>query len=148
MSSRTIASPWAVRRLLVVATLAAMVFSTAGSALAQGQPTGLERAAEATLQGLEKSRGKAGSAPGQANRAKGLDSQGDNLTGRERAAAAIGAAVERGNGNGNAVGRGNAADVHEILAGGGIPGQLKTQNHGQAVRAMVHAFNELRKQGG
>lgn len=74
---------------------------------------------------------------------QGLDP--DKLTGRERAAEVIAAAIARGNGNGNAFGRGHALWVHEMLAAGDIPGQIKEEGHGHAVREMVHAFNELRK---
>ena len=136
------------RKMLAVSVVAAMfaaVFAT--TAVAQEKATGLERAAQATMQGLEKSQGKSADAPGQANRADGLDKQGDKLTGRERAVAAIAAAMARGNGNGNAYGRGNSAWVHEMLAAGEIPGQIEEQNHGHAVRDMVHAFNELRRSG-
>ncbi len=135
-----------VRKTLVVGVVAALFAALfAIAAVAQEKATGLERAAEATMQGLEKSQGKSADAPGQANRASGLDNQGEKLTGRERAAAAIAAAIARGNGNGNAYGRGNSTWVHEMLAACEIPGEIKEQNHGHAVRDMVHAFNELRK---
>ena len=137
----------AMKRMFAVAVAAAVftaLFAPAAVADEDEKLTGLERAAQATLQGLEKSQGKAADAPGQANRAKGLDKQGDKLTGRERAAASIAAAIA---GNGNAYGRGNSAWVHKMLAAGEIPGQIKEQNHGHAVRDMVHAFNELRKSG-
>jgi len=135
-----------VKRILILIVLAGlfvgMLITAAG---ANDHVTGLERAAQATLQGLEKSQGKSADAPGQENRARGQSNKGDKLTGRERAAAVIAAAMERGNGNGNAHGRGNAARIHEILASGDIPGQIDEQNHGRAVRDMVHSFNELRK---
>lgn len=138
------------KRAAILITLVGLIVGTlAGAAAAEDEKvTGLDRARQATLQGLEKSQGNAAEAPGQVNRAKGLRDKGEKLTGRERAAAAIGAAIERGNGNGNAHGRGNAAYVHEILAAGGIPGQMKETNHGQEVKAIVHAFNEMRKAAG
>ena len=133
-------------RFVVIAAVASLlVAALAAVAVADKHATGIERAKEATLQGLEKSQGKAAEAPGQVNRAKGLENKEDKLTGRERAAAAIAAAMERGNGQGNAYGRGNAAYVHEILASGEIPGQIERLNHGQQVKEMVHAYNELRK---
>lgn len=137
------------KRAAALVTLVGLLVGTLTTAAVADdeKPTGLDRAAQATLQGLEKSQGKAAEAPGQVNRANGLRDKGDKLTGRERAAAAIGAAIERGNGNGNAYGRGNAAYVHEILAAGGIPGQMKEANHGQMVKELVHAYNELRKAG-
>lgn len=136
------------KRILAVVGLVALLSTVVlGAVVADEKATGLERAAQATQQGLEKSQGNASEAPGQVNRANGLNKDG-KLTGRDRAAAAIAAAMERGNGNGNAFGRGNAAYVHEILANGGIPGQMETTNHGQTVKDLVHAFNELRKADG
>lgn len=137
------------RRALVLSLAASMfiaVFATAAVADEHEKLTGLERAAQATMQGLEKSQGKAADVPGQVNRARGLDKDDEKLTGRERAAAVIAAAIARGNGNGNAFGRGHAAEVLGILLGE-IPGELNTLNHGQTVRAMVQAYNELRKAG-
>ena len=133
------------RSTILIALVALLVSTLAGGAVADEKATGLERAAQATLQGLAKSQGKATEAPGQINRAKGLQDQSEKLTGRKRAVAAITAAIERGNGNGNAFSRGN--EVHEILAEGNIPGEMKEENHGQAVRELVHSFNELRKAG-
>lgn len=135
------------KRVLIPVALASLLIGVLATAATadDARTTGLDRAAEATLQGLEKSQGKAAEAPGQINRAKGLRDKGDKLTGRDRAAAAIAAAIERGNGNGNAYGRGNATYVQEILAAGGIPGQLKEANHGQQVKELVHGYNELRK---
>jgi hypothetical protein len=137
------------KRAAILITLVGLLFGTlAASAVADDEKlTGLDRARQATLQGLEKSQGKAAEAPGQVNRAKGLRDKGEKLTGHERAAAALGDAIDRGNGKGNAFGRGNAAYVHEILAGGGIPGQMKDGNHGQRVKELVHAYNEMRKAG-
>lgn len=127
--------------LTVAVALFVALFATAASA--EEKLTGLDRAKQATLQGLEKAQGKADEAPGQANRARGLDP--DKLTGRERAAEVIAAAIGRGNGNGNAFGRGHSLWVYEMLAAREIPGQIQEENHGHAVREMVHAFNELRK---
>ncbi len=129
--------------LLVVAVFVTS-FPAAATAEEHEKLTGLERAAQATLQGLEKSQGRAAEAPGRENRARGLDEQKDKVTGRERAAAAIAAALARGNGAGNAFGRGHAADVLGILLGE-LPGELNEANHGQAVREMVHAYNAIRK---
>ena len=121
---------------LCPATVALMAASSAGAA-ADEKATGLERAAQATMQGLEKSQGKAGEAPGQANRAKGHDKQNEKTTGRDRAAQAIDAAIARGNGEGKAWGRGHAPAV---LA------DLEIENHGEKAREMVHAYNALRKE--
>lgn len=130
--------------LFVLLAVAVFVTSFPVAAIADehDELTGLERAAQATLQGLEESQGRAAEAPGQENRARGLDK--DKVTGRERAAAAIAAALARGNGNGNAFGRGHAADILGILRGE-LPSELNETNHGQSVREMVHAYNALRK---
>lgn len=134
------------RKVLAISVVTALfVSSLAMTVSAEEHAIGLARAAEATMQGLEKSQGKAADAPGQENRAQGLNNQGENLTGRERAAQVIAAALERENGNGNAFGRGHALYVHQILAEGDIPGELNEANHGQQVREMVHTFNELRR---
>jgi hypothetical protein len=121
------------RRIGVVFAVAAVAISSALPALAQpAHATGLERARELAARGVET--------------AQGL-TQGPNAeraTGLARAAEAIAAALERGNGQGHAWGRGNSAAVHEIKANGGSPSDLAS--HGQAVREMVQAYNALRKQ--
>ncbi|MFH1331077.1 MAG: hypothetical protein ABIJ48_10560 [Actinomycetota bacterium] len=101
----------------------------------ESHATGLERAREVAAKGVLT--------------AKGLADHPDaeRVTGRERAAEAIAAGLERGNGNGNGFGRGNSAAVLEILANGGSPSEIAGE-HGRAVREMVHAYNELRKQSG
>jgi hypothetical protein len=96
--------------------------------------TGLERAREVAAEGIETARGLMNA------------HNVDKATGLERAREAIAAAMERGNGNGHAWGRGHSAAVHEIKANGGSPSDLPS--HGQAVREMVRAYNELRRQGG
>ena len=132
-------------KVLVTSVVTALfVSSLAMTVSAEEHATGLARAAEATMQGLEKSQGNAVDAPGQENRAQGLNNQGEKLTGRERAAQAIAAALDQGNGNGNAFGRGHALYIHQIFIGA-IPEVLDQANHGQQVREMVHAFNELRR---
>ncbi len=138
------------RKVLAISVVAALfVSSLALTVSAEEHATGLARAAEATMQGLAKSQANAADAPGQANRAQGLENQGEKLTGRERAvqaiAEALAEALGRENGNGNAFGRGHALYVHQILAGDGIPEELNEANHGQQVREMVHTFNELRR---
>jgi len=122
------------KRLAVVFTVVALIVAFALPAFgAPGHATGLERAREVAARGVET--------------AKGLTNgpNADRATGLERAAEAIAAALERGNGNGNAYGRDNSAAVHQILANGGSPSEIAGE-HGQAVRDMVHAYNELRKQ--
>ncbi len=125
--------------VLIAAGMLALTV-VAPSASAHEGATGLDRAAHAALEGLAKAQ-KTAFAHGQPD----ASDAGHGLTGRERAVAAISKAMERGNGNGNAYGRGNALYVHSILSGGGIPGQMDDENHGQAVSALVHAYNELRK---
>ena len=83
------------KRTLTLLAVATVLVGTVAAAAIADEPklTGLDRAAQATLQGLEKSQGKAAEAPGQINRAKGLHGDADKLTGRERATAAIAAAA-------------------------------------------------------
>ncbi|MCZ6663279.1 MAG: hypothetical protein O6951_10225 [Actinobacteria bacterium] len=134
------------RKCLAISVVTALfVSSLAMTVSAEEHAIGLARAVEATMQGLAKSQANAADAPGQANRAQGLDNQGEKKTGRERAAQAISVALERENGNGNAFGRGYAAYIHQILIEGAISEELDQANHGQQVREMVHTFNELRR---
>jgi hypothetical protein len=131
------------RKVLAISVVAALfVSSLALTVSADEHVTGLARAAEATMQGLEKSQGNAAEAAG---RAQSLSNQGEKKTGRERAAQAISVALERENGNGNAFGRGYAAYIHQILIEGAISEELDQANHGQQVREMVSTFNELRR---
>lgn len=118
------------RRGLVATVVAALLVATL-PALAVERPTGLERALQVASSTLENA---TGGAPDHV------------VEGRERAKAAIDAALARGNGNGNAFGRGHAADVLAILAAGGSPSELSS--HGEAVRDLVHAYNELRGNAG
>jgi hypothetical protein len=127
--------------LLTVASLFGMSV-LAPAAVATPDETTLQRALEAVEIGKEKAKGMAVDAPGQENRARGL----------ERAAAAIAAAAERkaareeattaGDGPGRGLGRGHAADVHEILLGEGSPSDLPP--HGETVRGLAHAFDTVK----
>ena len=121
------------KRIGAVLAVAAVVVVASRPVLAQpDHATGLERAREVGAKGVETARGlMEGPQAGEA-------------TGLERAAQAIAAALARGNGNGHAWGRGHAEAVHEIKANGGSPSDLAS--HGEAVRGMVRAYNELRKQ--
>jgi hypothetical protein len=120
------------RGTLIGVMLIAVAVLTAVPAL--GQPThetGLERAREVAARGVETARGLLNGPAA------------DHATGLERAAEAIAAALERGNGEGHGWGRGQSAVVHELIANGVSPSDA---SHGQAVRAMVHAYNALRRQ--
>ena len=146
--NRQLASPPLITKILIVtaaaAAVATLMTTSASGAAAEERATGLERAAQATMHGLENARGKSSEAPGQANRAKGRanqgnkqnDKHGDKVTGRDRARQAIETAMARGNGKGHAWGRGHALDVLS---------DLNVDNHGQKVRDLVHAYNALRK---
>ena len=127
----------------VIALLAAVM---AAPASAQDKKlTGLDRARQVSLQAIERANGRMAEARGE-ELPPGLSGQ-DKVTGRARAAQAIAAAMERGNGNGNAYGRGNALRVLEALLSGESPATIEdAPNHGQNVRAMVRAYNELKKQ--
>ncbi len=121
----------AMKQMGVLFAVVALMVASALPALGQeAHATGLDRARQVAAQGL-------GTANGLANN--------QNTTGRARAAEAIAAALARGNGNGNAFGRGRSVTIHDILALGGSPSEIAGE-HGQAVSAMVHTYNELRKQ--
>lgn len=140
------------KTLATLALAASLVFSTTAPAFAANEDklTGLDRARQASMKALDHANGRAQEArgelpPGQAKADK--PAKDDRLTGRERAAASIAKGLERGNGNGNAYGRGHAAEVLSGLLNGKAPTALDDQsNHGAAVSAMVKAFNELKKQ--
>ena len=123
------------RRTLIAATAVATMLTSVNAAAAQPtEATGLDRAREAAFQSFDRAKA---SAPGLANRARGLDEE--RLRGLERAAEVRNdAAVEAGatatgaeaSGNGNAFGRQVTVEDEK--------------NRGQAVRALVHARNAAR----
>jgi hypothetical protein len=138
------------RNLLVLSVLVALVAGTLSAGAAESASTGLDRARQAASEAAAAATGLAS------------DDAPEKVTGRERAARAIAAALERGeegedakkpkkdkesedNGNGHGWGRGHSAAVHEILAAGGSPSEIAGE-HGKAVREMVHAYNALKKQ--
>ena len=137
-----------IRRRFAVGAAATLLVTVAPAAGAQEEHlTGLGRAREATVHGLEKSRGASADAPGQANRARGLDPE--RARGRERAAEAVQNALERAEqrGQGNGFGRGHAAEVHAILTAGGSPSELAGQ-HADNVHDLVDAYNALKANAG
>lgn len=101
----------------------------------------LERARQAVAEGQEAARGlENADAQGQDQKAKGL----------ENAAIAIEAAATRKAeregtdfpGQGKALGRGHADEVHSVLAAGGSPSSLAS--HGEAVRELAAAFDKVK----
>ena len=132
---------WRTRRplTLILSLTAGLIAATLPVAAAQSDSTALDRAREVASEA--------------ALNASSLfsDDVPEKVTGRERAAQAIAAALERrgdegeDGGNGHGWGRGHSAAVHEILAAGGSPSEIAGE-HGQAVREMVHAYNALKKQ--
>ncbi len=142
------------RRLLTIAIVTVLSVATAAPVMAQEEKaTGLERAREASMKALDHANARAIEArggklpPGLAKADKAnKGNKADKLTGRERAAASIAAALERGNGNGNGFGRGHSAEVLGLLLAGESPAALESgENHGARVSAMVKAYNELKK---
>ena len=128
------------RRLIPLVLTTFLVSMLAVPAMAQDErPTGLERARMAQEQAAERAQDRMAEAKGanadNAGKARGL----------ERAAEAIAAGLERGNGNGNAFGRGHAADVLAALLAGESPSELGGK-HGKAVSEMVRTYNELKRQ--
>ena len=125
---------------LAIAVLAAAITMamTVPAAAMPDHATGLDRAREMSQKSFDRMRGKSADAPGQ-NKAN----KDDKLTGRERALASINQGLARGNGNGNAFGRGHSAEVLQALIDGRSPSELA--DHGARVSAMVKAFNALKK---
>jgi len=122
------------RHRLVAATAVATLLMSVNTAAAQpSEASGLDRAREATMQSFDRAKEFA---PGQANRARGLDE--DRLRGLERAAEARAEVNENANGadagnNGNALGR--EAEVGE------------EEHRGQVVRALAKARKAARPAG-
>lgn len=130
-------------RVSRIAALAAVLAATTVlGPIASAQPSEdvLDQARAAVQIGQEKARGMSHDAPGQENRAQGL----------ERAAEAIAAAADRAAergaisnpGQGNALGRGRSAMVHAALLAGGSPSDLPS--HGASVSAIAHAFAQMK----
>lgn len=126
------------RRTLIAATAIATLLTSVNAAAAQpSEATGLDRAREAAFQSFDRAKA---SAPGQANRARGLDEE--RLRGLERAAEARNAAAEAG---------ANAAGAEASSNGNAFGRQVTVEdekNRGQAVRALVHARNAARPADG
>ena len=135
------------RHRFAVVTVAALLGTSliVPSAIAKPPADKLERARSAVTTGQENAKGLAkghAEAPGQEDRARGL----------ERAQKAITAAAERkaerdtakpeGDKPGRGLGRGHAADVHEYLLAGHSPSELPS--HSEAVSLMVHAFDKVK----
>ena len=122
------------RHRLVAATAVATLLMSVNTAAAQpSEASGLDRAREATMQSFDRAKEFA---PGQANRARGLDE--DRLRGLERAAEARAEVNENANGadagnNGNALGR-------EVEVG-------EEEHRGQVVRALAKARKAARPAG-
>lgn len=110
----------------MVAAVTLIMVSVPHVAAQSGDATGLERAREAAVQSLDRANEFA---PGQANRARGLDPE--RLRGLERAAGARDRAQSQGgNGRGNAFGRRAKLEA--------------TGDQSENVRRLVEAHNSLR----
>ncbi len=138
------------RFVALTATSLLAISLLAPAALATPGEDTLQRAREAVEIGREKAKGMADEAPGQENRARGLDKS--RARGLDRAAEAIAAAAERKAARdeakaeddkpGRGLGRGHAAEVHAILLAGGSPSELPP--HGETVRELAHAFEKVK----
>jgi hypothetical protein len=132
------------RNRFAVVTVAALLGTSLIAPAASAKPPAdkLEHARTAVAIGQEKAKGHAAEAPGQENRARGM----------ERAEAAIAAAAERkaardaakaeGDKPGRGLGRGHAVDVHAALLAGGSPSELPS--HGETVSGLAHAFDKVK----
>jgi hypothetical protein len=127
--------------IIAAATLLVMLLVVPAASAVPSEDT-LATARAAVTIGQEKAKGHSAEAPGQQNRARGL----------ERAEAAIAAAAERkaardatgaeGEKPGRGLGRGHAAEVHAILLAGGSPSKLPS--HGERVSGLAQAFDKVK----
>jgi hypothetical protein len=127
--------------ILVAAALLVISLVVPAASATPSEDT-LATARAAVTVGKEKAKGHSAEAPGQENRARGL----------ERAEAAIAAAAERkaardgaaadGEKPGRGLGRGHAAEVHAILLAGGSPSELPS--HGEMVSGLARAFDKVK----
>lgn len=128
------------RRTILLAAASVLLLSAVMPAASATPPEDvLEHARKAVTIGQEKAMGMAAEAPGQVNRARGL----------QRAAQALADAALRkaeraendSNGNGRALGKGHADEVHAYLLEGSSPSELPA--HGETVRALAHAYQQV-----
>jgi len=161
----TTQNPQSHRRLIVLA-VTLLVVGAAPIAAADEHVTGIDRAFEAASNAQAKAKERAAEAheagPGSGD-TPDADAVSEVPPGLQRANEAVSDAVDRkkgkdqdedqgnnGNHNGHengdshGWGGGHSAKVHAALLAGGSPSEL--ESHGQSVRAMVHAYNEMRKQ--
>jgi len=129
------------RHRLVAATAVATLLMSVNTAAAQpSEASGLDRAREATMQSFDRAKEFA---PGQANRARGLDE--DRLRGLERAAEAR--AEVNANANG-ADANANGADAGNNGNALGREAEVGEEEHrGQVVRALAKARKAARPAG-
>jgi hypothetical protein len=132
---------------VILATAAFLVMSLvvpAASATPSEDTLATARAAVTIGQGKAKglANGHGAEAPGQENRARGLERAEEALAAAaERKAARDGAGAD-GEKPGRGLGRGHAAQVHTILFAGGSPSELPS--HGETVSGLARAFDKVK----
>ena len=129
------------RVTLLVATVATLSVVVPAASAAQPDDV-LQRAREAVEIGRTKAQGLAEEAPGQDDRARGLDRAAEALEAAAARKAARAQATADGERPGRGLGRGHSAEVHAILLEGGSPSAMPP--HGQTVSAMANAFETIK----
>ncbi len=135
------------RHRFAVVTVAALLGTSliVPAAIAKPPADKLERARSAVTTGQENAKGLAkghAEAPGQEDRARGLDRAEEAIAAAAERKATRDAAKAEGDKPGLGLGRGHAADVHAYLLDGYSPSELPS--HGEKVSGLAHAFDKVK----
>ncbi len=135
------------RHRFAVVTVAALLGTSLIVPAASAKPPAdkLERARSAVTTGQEKAKGLAkghAEAPGQEDRARGLERAEEAITAAAERKAARDTAKAEGDKPGLGLGRGHSAEVHAYLLGGYSPSELAP--HGETVSGLAHAFDKVK----
>ncbi len=136
------------RHRFAVVTVAALLGTSliVPAAIAKPPADKLERARSAVTTGQENAKGLAkghAEAPGQEDRARGLERAEEAITDAAERKAERDTAKAEGDKPGRGLGRGHAAEVHAYLLGGEYsPSELKS--HGEKVSGLAQAFDKVK----
>lgn len=131
------------RRSVIMTAAALLVISLiVPPASATPSEDTLATARAAVTIGQEKAKGHSAEAPGQQNRARGLERAESAIAAAAERKAARDAAKAEGDKPGRGLGRGRAAEVHAILLAGGSPSELPS--HGERVSGLARAFDKVK----
>ncbi len=135
------------RHRFAVVTVAALLGTSliVPAAIAKPPADKLERARSAVATGQENAKGLAkghAEAPGQEDRARGLEQAKKAIADAAERKAARDTAKAEGDKPGLGLGRGHAADVHKYLLEGRSPSELLS--HGEKVSGFADAFDKVK----